>query len=718
MDQAPAIALSRPEPDLVVLTFHSPDRSANILSRAVLGELERHLDQLATASAPPAGLILMSAKPGVFIAGADLREFADSFDAPAEEVEALCRRGQDLFRRLSQFPFVTVAAIEGICVGGGAELAMWCDRRLLSDHEKTQFGFPEVKLGLFPGWGGTARTPRVIGLGNAVELITGGEPLSAQEACRLGLAWGPIPSHELFDAAVRVVREEQQTRQFECDRAAWSQPIAISETELAFLGATASAYIRGQTKDQYPAPLAALEVMLEAAGKDVEAACRLEATGMTSLFGTPVNRSLINVFFLTDRNKKDMGVDGKPVKPGSIERVGVVGAGIMGSGIVAANLKRQFPVVLGDASAAAIQQGARNSLEEAAYDKVRKGPDPERVLELAPRLRSADGDAAFAGCQLVVEAVVENQQVKQQVLKRLETHLAEDAILASNTSTIPITKLAAELQRPDRFCGLHFFNPVRRMKLVEVIRGDKTSDTTVATAVAYAKKLGKFPIVVRDGPGFLVNRLLFPFMNEALELVCEGVDIPAIERAAKSFGMPMGPLELYDMVGLDTAFYAGRVMWEAFPQRIGASPLLPALVKAGRLGQKSGRGFYIHAGRKRGKLQLDPELAPLIAPYLRGKSELDRTAIQRRLMLPMVLEATRVLSEGLVRDVRDVDLGMIFGLGFPPFRGGLLWWADQVGAAELLEWLKPFESLGERAQPTTLLLEMAAKGRRFYDKPS
>jgi 3-hydroxyacyl-CoA dehydrogenase/enoyl-CoA hydratase/carnithine racemase len=717
MDQASAITLSRPEPDLVLLTFDSPDRSANILSQAVLDEFERHLDEVA-AGPPPAGLILASGKPGVFIAGADLREFVTAFGAPAEEVELICRRGQTLFGRLSEFPFVTVAAIEGICVGGGAELAIWCDRRLLSDHEKTQFGFPEVKLGLFPGWGGTARAPRIIGLGNAVELITGGQPLGAAEACRLGLAWGPVASGELLDAAIRVVREENETRQFERDRQRWSKPVSVSETELAFLGATASAYIRGQTKDQYPAPLAALEVMLEAAGQDVEAACQLEASGMASLFGSPVNRALVNIFFLTDRNKKDTGVDDPQIPPRTIERVGVLGAGIMGSGIVAANMKRDLHVVLGDASAAALEKGSRQALEEAAYDKSRKGPDPELLFQFAPRLRLVEGDGAFADCQLVVEAVVENQQVKQQVLQRLESQLHENAVLASNTSTIPITSLAAGLKNPQRFCGLHFFNPVRRMRLVEVIRGAKTDDCTVATTVAYAKRLGKYPIVVGDGPGFLVNRLLFPYMNEALELICEGVDIPTVERAAKSFGMPMGPLELYDMVGLDTAFYAGRVMWEAFPQRIGASPLLPALVKAGRLGEKTGRGFYRHTQRKRGKLELDPELAPLIAPYIRGKSELDRDAVQRRLMLPMVLEATRILAERLVRDVRDVDLGMIFGLGFPPFRGGLLWWADQIGPRQLLEWLKPFESLGERAKPTPLLIEMADQGRRFYDATS
>ncbi len=294
---------------------------------------------------------------------------------------------------------------------------------------------------------------------------------------------------------------------------------------------------------------------------------------------------------------------------------------------------------------------------------------------------------------LVIEAVVETMEVKRQIYRRLEPKLKPEAILASNTSTIPITKLAEHLEHPERFCGIHFFNPVRKMKLVEVIRGAKTSDETVATAVAYAKRLGKSPIVVNDGPGFLVNRLLLPYMNEALELITEGAEIAAVERVAKRFGMPMGPITLYDMVGLDTAFYAGRTMWEAYPDRISASPILPALVKAGRLGQKSGRGFFSYENKK-GRSQPDPELAKFIEPYTKGATrEFDKSEIEARLFLPMLLEATRVLEERIVRDVRDVDLGLIFGIGFPPFRGGLLFWADTLGAARIIEMLKPLQPL-------------------------
>jgi 3-hydroxyacyl-CoA dehydrogenase/enoyl-CoA hydratase/3-hydroxybutyryl-CoA epimerase/3-hydroxyacyl-CoA dehydrogenase/enoyl-CoA hydratase/3-hydroxybutyryl-CoA epimerase/enoyl-CoA isomerase len=316
----------------------------------------------------------------------------------------------------------------------------------------------------------------------------------------------------------------------------------------------------------------------------------------------------------------------------------------------------------------------------------------------------------------VIEAIIENADIKRQLYARLEPQLRPAAILGSNTSTIPITSLAHELKRPENFCGIHFFNPVRRMQLVEVIRGEKTSDQTVATVVAYAKLLGKMPIVVNDGPGFLVNRLLLPYMGEAVELLHDGVDIKRLDRIATGFGMPMGPITLYDVVGLDTCFYAGRVMLESFPDRIVASPLVGRLIKAGRLGQKSGAGFYKYDNSKKSKKgDLDPALAEFVEPLAREPQKLSNDAVTMRLFLPMLVEATRVLEEKLVRDVRDVDLGLIFGIGFPPFRGGLLMWADTLGAAKIVEALKPFEPLGNRYKPTPLLLEMAKHGRKFYD---
>lgn len=709
---APSLTLSFPEPDIALVTFDLPGKGANILSRSVLDELEALLDQLQSRT-DLAGLVIQSGKPGTFIAGADIREFLASLGAPKSEVVAMCRRGQSLFGRLSQVPFVTVAAIDGICVGGGAELAIGCDRRVMADNPKTEYGFPEVKLGLYPGWGGTVRAPRIIGLANALEMITTGENIDARAAMLMGLASDVVPADKLLESAIGVIRAEKQSGQYLSDRERLLQPMQVEPTELGFLGATASAMIQQETKGQYPAPLAALELMLETCSLPAEEALEREAEGMANLFGSPVNAALINVFFLIDRNKRDTGLDKAGVPAATVKSVGVLGSGIMGSGIAGATLKNEIPVALNDANSEALARGAKQLLEEAAYNKKLKGPDVAKTLKLAPLLSVTHRLEEIATADLVIEAVVEKEDVKKQLYAKLEPLLAESAILASNTSTIPITKLAAGLKRPEQFCGLHFFNPVRRMKLVEVIRGAKTSDETVATAVTFAKRIGKSPIVVGDGPGFLVNRLLFPYMNEAIELLCDGASIKEIDRAATAFGMPMGPLTLYDLVGLDTAMYAGMVMYQAFPERVVAAPLVPAMVKLGRLGQKSGKGFFNYQNKK-GRPEEDPEVQKLVATYRRGERKFSREELTSRLFLPMLLEATRMLEDKIVRDVRDIDLGLIFGLGFPPFQGGLLYWADTIGAKKLVEMVKPLAPLGQRFEPTPLLLDMAATGRKFY----
>jgi 3-hydroxyacyl-CoA dehydrogenase/enoyl-CoA hydratase/3-hydroxybutyryl-CoA epimerase/3-hydroxyacyl-CoA dehydrogenase/enoyl-CoA hydratase/3-hydroxybutyryl-CoA epimerase/enoyl-CoA isomerase len=498
--------------DIAVLTLDDPRGSANVLSRAVLEELEKNLNELEKKSGL-AGLVIRSGKPGVFIVGADIREFVANIDSPKDQIVAMCNQGRQLFQRLSKLPFVTVTAIVGQCVGGGAEMALWCDRRVMAGDTKPAFGFPEVKLGLLPGWGGTVRSPRVIGLSNAVELVTGGESIDGPTAVSMGLVSDVVPAEHLLAAALAVIRDEQKSGQWKRDRERWHGPIDISDTELGFLGATASAMIQQATGGVYPAPQAALELMLESAGLDADAAGQAEAKAMAGLFGSPINRSLINVFFLTDRNKKDTGIDRKDVKPAAITSVSVIGAGIMGQGIAAATLKRNLPVMLSDAVPAALAKGVSGVLEEVSFDKTKKGPDARKMSKFAGLLNPATVDQEAAAADLVIEAIVENPEVKKQFYGRLEPLLKPEAILASNTSTIPITKLAEGLKRPERFCGIHFFNPVRRMPLVEVIRGAKTSDETIATAVAYAKNIGKSPIVVNDGPGFLVNRLLLPYMN-------------------------------------------------------------------------------------------------------------------------------------------------------------------------------------------------------------
>lgn len=731
--------------EVAVLAINDPHKGANVLSSSVLRDLERYLDQLDRRD-NLAGLVIRSTKPGIFVAGADLREFVRDIDAPRESVIALSRRGQQLFGRLASCPFVTIAAIDGVCMGGGSELAVWCDRRILANNDKTSFAFPEVKLGLFPGWGGTARTPRIVGLSGAVELITSGEPIRPADAMAMGLADDLVdarrkaedvqPSRDrtdrpesetqkaqsefrsdlLLDAAVAMIIAEQQSEQYLDDRRRWSAPIAISETELGFLGATANAMIQGKTKGHYPAPLAALEVLLGGAGVDVDAACQMESEAFAELFGSPINRALLNVFFLQDANKKQTGVAGD-VSPRKVASASVLGAGIMGQGIAAAHVKRRIPVALGDVSAEAAGRGVQGVLGEVSYNKRTKSSDVERALQFAPLITGTTNDDELAASDMVIEAVFEDAEVKKELFARLEPRMHPDAILCSNTSTIPISQLAADLKHPERFCGLHFFNPVRRMPLVEVIRGEKTSDATIATAVAHAKRIGKSPIVVGDGPGFLVNRVLLPYMNEALLLLEEGVPIKQIDRAATAFGMPMGPITLYDTVGLDIALHAGGVMQRAFPDRVEPSVILPAMLAANRRGKKNGRGFFDY-GSKKGRGQESAEVQQIVDQSSRvatGHTAGGEIDLTDRLLLPMLLEATRVVEDGIVADARDVDLGLIYGIGFPPFRGGLFCWADTIGTAAIVERLQPYAELGPRYEPTPMLLELAKSDGKFYD---
>jgi 3-hydroxyacyl-CoA dehydrogenase/enoyl-CoA hydratase/3-hydroxybutyryl-CoA epimerase/3-hydroxyacyl-CoA dehydrogenase/enoyl-CoA hydratase/3-hydroxybutyryl-CoA epimerase/enoyl-CoA isomerase len=733
---ATTLALSFPEADVALLTLDDPDSSANVLSRHVLEALQRYLDELDERQGL-AGLVIRSAKTGMFIAGADLKEFVAWLDAPKEEVSGYCRQGQQLFARLAQASYVTVAAIDGLCVGGGAELALWCDRRILTASEKTAYGFPEVKLGLFPGWGGTARTPRMIGLANAVELVTSGEPVDPRAAAAMAVANDVVPqsapgsaggSDTLLSAAIRMIRAEQRSQAFRRDRQRWAAPIDISDTELGFLGATASAYIQQQTKGHYPAPLAALELMLGAAGADLETACQMEAEEFAKLFGSPINRALLNVFFLQDRNKKTAVVTGgrpasasagEPPAATKINSAGIAGAGVMGQGIAAANVKRGIPVALLDANPQALARGVKGVLNEVSYNKHTKGLDVQRAVDFAPLVNATLSDIELCRSDIVIEAIIEDRQAKQHLFNRLEPLMRDDAILSSNTSTIPITQLAEGLERPDRFCGLHFFNPVRQMPLVEVIRGRQTSDATIATAVEYAKALGKSPIVMNDGPGFLVNRLLLPYMNEAALLGCEGADIHAVERTAKAFGMPMGPFTLYDVVGLDIAVHAGRTMAEAFPNRVLPAEIVQQLVDRGRLGQKVGMGFFDYAPAKGGKpprASNSAEVAKLIDECrTEAKRPFSADELTDRLFLPMLVEATRVFEDGIVADVRDVDLALILGIGFPPFRGGLFFWADEIGPAKIVEKLKQYAPLGKRYEPTAMLTNLAKNNAHFYD---
>jgi 3-hydroxyacyl-CoA dehydrogenase/enoyl-CoA hydratase/carnithine racemase len=711
------LTVERHADGIVVLSFAVPDHRQNVLTAGALADLAAAWDELeAGDGGTPRGVVIRSARPGSFFAGADVERLEGLATLPPAEIERLCDTGRGLLARLSRAAWPSVAVIDGVCLGGGLELALACDLRIATAEPHTSLGLPEVKLGLLPGWGGTVRLPRLIGPGPAVEFAVSGEPVDGPTAALLGLVDACVPAAVAVESARRLVERHAVAPQVVADRRRrQAAPVALDPTERGFLEATAAAVILGRTGGHYPAPPAILRTILAGGDLPADAAGRLESRAFAELARTTVSANLIRVFRSGERNRRDPGVAAPAAAAAQAVAPAIVGAGIMGAGIAAAHLRAGFGVTLVDASAEALAASVPTILDEAAWDRAAKRTDPARALALAGRLSTGTRLATIETSDLVIESVTERPDVKRQVLADIERIVGPTTVIATNTSTNPIARLAEGLADPARFCGLHFFNPVRRMTLVEVVRGPATSDATVAAAVAHAKALGKCPIVVRDSPGFLVNRVLMPYLHEAVELVRAGVAAERVDRAARGFGMPMGPIELYDMIGLDTAFYAGLVLSAAFGDRIEASPVIPALVKAGLLGRKSGAGFYryVGGGAKPRAAGPDPAAAEVIARYaLPARAETDRTILDR-LLLPMLLEALRAVDEGLVRDARDVDLAVIHALGFPAFRGGLFAWADGLGAAEVLRRLEPLADLGPRMLPTDRLRQLAREGGRF-----
>jgi 3-hydroxyacyl-CoA dehydrogenase/enoyl-CoA hydratase/3-hydroxybutyryl-CoA epimerase/3-hydroxyacyl-CoA dehydrogenase/enoyl-CoA hydratase/3-hydroxybutyryl-CoA epimerase/enoyl-CoA isomerase len=457
--------------------------------------------------------------------------------------------------------------------------------------------------------------------------------------------------------------------------------------------------------------------MKDGANLPLDQALEVEKKHATAVFGSPVAANLIAIFFMTNRLERDPGVQDKNVKPREVKRVGVVGAGLMGAGIATASARSGLRTAMNDVDDERIAAGVKRAKDVIA-GRIKIGrATPDDMANMLAHLTTGTNFRLFAECDVVIEAITENEAAKADTYRRLREHLKPDVILASNTSTISITRLAQAAPDAARFVGMHFFNPVDRMQLVEVIRGEKTNDETVATIVALAKKLKKTPIVVRDCAGFLVNRILFPYMNEAIVLLQEGADMDAIDKAATKFGLPMGPILLEDVVGLDTAFFAGKVIADAYPDRTAPVPLLADLVKAGRLGQKSGAGFRAFPP-KNSKGEKDPAFAPFLDKHAaKAKRAFTDAELTDRLFLPMLFEASRALEDGIVRDPADVDMGLILGIGFPPFRGGILRWCDTEGAENIVRRAEPYAALGKRFAPTETIRKQALSGEKFYPRP-
>ena len=700
---------------IAVVTFDQPDSKVNTLAGPVLAELTELVSELAPRT-DLRGLLLRSGKSGNFIAGADLNELAALPESTREQAERGIRRGVELFARIASLPFPTIALIDGSCVGGGTELILAMDERIASTNPKTEIGLPETKIGIIPGWGGTQRLPRLIGVPIAIEMICSGDLAKPERAAALGLVFDAVPPERLLDEGRRLLEIMHENGAWKERRERLRQPVGMSEDQLAFAGASAEGFIRGKTKGHYPAPLAALRAIRRSCNLPLDEGLEIEREEFFTLLDSPICANLIGLFFMRNRLARDRGVDDKNVAARTIDRVGVLGGGLMGAGIAAACARSGIFTGLVEVDQERLDAGL-SRIRDVVAGRIKIGRATHDDMEaMLAHLGTSTAHALFTDCDLVVEAITENEQAKADAYRSIADSIADDAILASNTSTISITRLAQSAPNPERFVGLHFFNPVDRMQLVEVIRGEQTSDETVATVVALAKRVRKTPIVVRDCAGFLVNRILFPYLTEAALLLLEGASLDAIDKVATGFGMPMGPMLLYDVVGLDTACFAGKVIHEAYPDRTPAVPLLDDLVNAGRLGQKSGAGFRKYAGR-RPKGALDPDLLPLLEKHRNGNRTIGEDEILDRLFLPMLFEAVRAFEEDIVRDASDIDVGLVLGIGFPPFRGGILRWCDNEGVDRILERAGAYVALGKRFEPPQPLRQMAKFGGRFHPKP-
>ena len=697
---------------IAVLTIDTPGKKVNTLGRPVLEELNQIAAQLEKRT-DLKGMLLRSAKPGQFIAGADLNELGALVHLPPEQLKTSLAQGHELFDRVSNFPFPTVSLIDGACMGGGTELSLALDERLASSNPKTRIGLPEVTIGLIPAWGGTQRLPRLIGLHHAIEMICSGEPLTPQKAAAVGLVFDAVPVDKLVEEGCRLIEYLRQSGEWKKSREKRRQPLGLSEDQLLFGFACAEGQIKMKAKGQPTAALVALKSMQRGVNLPLDQGLAAEREVAMEVIGTQTTANLIGVFFMNTALAKDPGKVDPGAQPRPVKRAGVLGSGLMGAGIATAHARSGIPCAMVDVNEERLADGMSRARKviESRMEIGRAGPAD--MVQLLSNLHTSTSHSVFADCDVVVEAITENESLKTEAYRQLAGVMRDDAILASNTSTISITRMAKSARHPERFVGMHFFFPVDRMQLVEVIRGEKTTDETVATIVELARKLRKVPIVCGDCPGFLVNRILMPYMNEALVLLLEGASMDQIDRVATKFGFPMGPIALHDLVGLDTAYYAGKVMSAAYSDRTVDTRILGQLVEAGRLGRKSGAGFRTYAGKK-GAPADDPAFVPFLERNRTGSRQITDEEIQDRLLLAMLMEAVRLLDEKIVSQPMHVDMGLILGIGFPPFQGGLLKWCDNVGAPKVLERVKKYESLGKRFEPPESFVAMAQKNEKFY----
>ena len=662
----------RPE-GVVVLWLDRQDASVNAFSQDVLIELGDIIERLAID--PPKGVVVASAKASGFIAGADLKEFQE-FDRRGTVNDAI-RRGQMVFQKLSELPCPTVAAIHGFCMGGGTEISLACRYRVASNDASTRIGLPETKLGIFPGWGASARLPRLIGAPAAMDLMLTGRTISASAARGLGLVDKVVDKAVLIDTAVSLALKGT-VRPFKQRATAWATNTWPARKLLA--PQMAKQVARKARKDQYPAPYALINVWERSGGQGIGARLDAERRAVVKLAGTPTARNLIRIFFLTERLKGLGGKDGGGMPLPGIKHVHVVGAGVMGGDIAAWSAYKGFEVTLQDREQRFIDPAMTRA--QALFEK--KVKDPAKRPAVAARLKADLAGAGVASADLVIEAIIENPEAKRALYETLEPNLKPDALLTTNTSSIPLVELREHIDKPAQFGGLHYFNPVAMMPLVEIVQHDSIAPETVQRLAAFCKALDKFPVPVAGTPGFLVNRVLFPYMLEAATAYAEGIPGPVIDKAAVKFGMPMGPIELIDTVGLDVAAGVGKELSPFLGLQV---PAALATVEPDKRGKKDGQGLY--------KWENGRAVKPEVPKDYQAPADLED-----RLILPLLNEAVACLHDGVVADADLLDAGVIFGTGFAPFRGGPIQHIRAAGADALLERLRALQARhGDRFAP-------------------
>jgi 3-hydroxyacyl-CoA dehydrogenase/enoyl-CoA hydratase/3-hydroxybutyryl-CoA epimerase len=688
------------EDSIATLLIDQPNAKVNVMNAAFIEELERALDGLPEDIR---GLIVASGKENNFIAGADLEQVLAAPDA--DLVSEHVRRLQRALNRLAALPFPTVAAINGPALGGGLEVALACDWRVCVEDTSNIVGLPEVTLGLLPAGGGTQRLPRLIGLSRALGLILEGKRYSPRRARRYGVVDEVVHRAVLLEAARK--RPERGKR---WGHPGWSRLDQAAERwsiVRALVYRRAAQQVRERSKGHYPAPLQALDSVRAGYEQGFGAGLAAEAVAFGALATGPVARNLIGIFFATEGLKKEQRA--LAANALAVQQVGVVGAGFMGAGIAQAAAVAGSSVRVRDIKPEQVARGLK-TVGDLTVNAAKKGRfSRSESAQIVSRLSGSTDYSGFKRADLVIEAVIEDVAVKRRVIAELEDVLSPDAVIASNTSSLPIGILGAEAKRPERIVGMHFFSPVHRMPLLEVVRAERSSDAAVATAVEMGRRMGKSVIVVNDGPGFYTTRVLGFMVQEAGRLFEQGASIEDVDRAMTSFGFPVGPLALADEVGVDVGAHVAEILAEAFPDRFTANRAIARMVQSGRLGRKSKRGFYDYGGRRK---KPDPGVYALREAE---PATFPRELMQRRMVLAFLNEAVRCLEEGIIASPRDGDVGAIMGVGFPPFLGGPFRYADSLGLEDVVAQLRQMAyAYGAVYHPAELLMHVAGAGERFH----